>query len=108
MNERTKRPGWTPRRLLSLLMALIMTLSLLPTAALADELALESDLEFSKLSADENRSIFYQKGDGSSYADVYFNCKSFSPKAALAKISRSRLALKAMRGKISHVSIRLK
>ena len=35
MKERTSLARWTPRRLLSLLMALIMTLSLLPTAALA-------------------------------------------------------------------------
>ena len=35
MKERTTLARWTPRRLLSLLMALIMTLSLLPTAALA-------------------------------------------------------------------------
>ena len=36
MKERTSLARWTPRRLLSLLMALIMTLSLLPTAALAE------------------------------------------------------------------------
>lgn len=36
MNKRTEQTRWTPKRLLSLLMALIMTLSLLPTAALAD------------------------------------------------------------------------
>lgn len=35
MKERTSLARWTPRRLLSLLMAFIMTLSLLPTAALA-------------------------------------------------------------------------
>ena len=35
MNKRTEQTRWTPKRLLSLLMALIMTLSLLPTAALA-------------------------------------------------------------------------
>ena len=35
MKDRTTLARWTPRRLLSLLMALIMTLSLLPTAALA-------------------------------------------------------------------------
>lgn len=37
MNKRTEQTRWTPKRLLSLLMALIMTLSLLPTAAFADE-----------------------------------------------------------------------
>lgn len=37
MNKRTEQTRWTPKRLLSLLMALIMTLSLLPTAALAAE-----------------------------------------------------------------------
>lgn len=36
MNKRTEQTRWTPKRLLSLLMAFIMTLSLLPTAALAD------------------------------------------------------------------------
>ena len=35
MNKQAELTRWTPRRLLSLLMALIMTLSLLPTAALA-------------------------------------------------------------------------
>lgn len=35
MNKRTEQTRWTPKRLLSLLMALIMMLSLLPTAALA-------------------------------------------------------------------------
>lgn len=35
MNKRTEQTRWTPKRLLSLLMALIMTLSLLPTAAFA-------------------------------------------------------------------------
>lgn len=37
MNKRTEQTRWTPKRLLSLLMALIMTLSLLPTAAFAAE-----------------------------------------------------------------------
>lgn len=37
MNKRTEQTRWTPKRLLSLLMALIMTLSLLPTAAFADD-----------------------------------------------------------------------
>lgn len=36
MNKRTEQTRWTPKRLLSLLVALIMMLSLLPTAALAD------------------------------------------------------------------------
>ena len=35
MNKQAELTRWTPKRLLSLLMALIMTLSLLPTAALA-------------------------------------------------------------------------
>ena len=35
MNKRTEQTRWIPKRLLSLLMALIMTLSLLPTAAFA-------------------------------------------------------------------------
>lgn len=35
MNKRTEQTRWTPKRLLSLLMAFIMTLSLLPTAAFA-------------------------------------------------------------------------
>lgn len=35
MNKRTEQTRWTPKRLLSLLMALIMTLSLLPTAVFA-------------------------------------------------------------------------
>ena len=37
MNKRTELTRWTSKRLLSLLMALIMTLSLLPTAAFAAE-----------------------------------------------------------------------
>ncbi len=37
MNKHAELTRWTPRRLLSLLMALIMTLSLLPTAAFADD-----------------------------------------------------------------------
>lgn len=37
MNKQAELTRWTPKRLLSLLMALIMTLSLLPTAALAAE-----------------------------------------------------------------------
>ena len=37
MNKRTEQTRWTPKRLLSLLMALIMTLSLLPTAAFATD-----------------------------------------------------------------------
>lgn len=36
MNKQAELTRWTPKRLLSLLMALIMTLSLLPTAALAE------------------------------------------------------------------------
>ena len=40
MNKQAELTRWTPKRLLSLLMALIMTLSLLPTAALA---AISSD-----------------------------------------------------------------
>lgn len=35
MNKQAELTRWTPKRLLSLLMALIMTLSLLPTAAFA-------------------------------------------------------------------------
>lgn len=37
MNKQAELTRWTPKRLLSLLMALIMTLSLLPTAALATD-----------------------------------------------------------------------
>lgn len=37
MNKQAELTRWTPKRLLSLLMALIMTLSLLPTAAFADD-----------------------------------------------------------------------
>lgn len=37
MNKQAELTRWTPKRLLSLLMALIMTLSLLPTAAFAAE-----------------------------------------------------------------------
>lgn len=37
MNKQAELTRWTPKRLLSLLMALIMTLSLLPTAALAND-----------------------------------------------------------------------
>lgn len=37
MNKRTEQTRWTPKRLLSLLMALIMTLSLLPTAVFAND-----------------------------------------------------------------------
>lgn len=44
MNKRTEQTRWTPKRLLSLLMALIMTLSLLPTAAFADDNPNEWDL----------------------------------------------------------------
>ena len=43
MNKQAELTRWTPRRLLSLLMALIMTLSLLPTAALA---AISSDSKY--------------------------------------------------------------
>ena len=37
MNKQAELTRWSPKRLLSLLMALIMTLSLLPTAAFADD-----------------------------------------------------------------------
>lgn len=37
MNKRTEQTRWTPKRLLSLLMVLIMTLSLLPTAVFAND-----------------------------------------------------------------------
>lgn len=56
MNKQAELTRWTPKRLLSLLMALIMTLSLLPTAALAAE------GEISKIL---NLSDFYPIGEGS-------------------------------------------
>ena len=47
MNKRTEQTRWTPKRLLSLLMALIMTLSLLPpTTALATEVGNDATLVF--------------------------------------------------------------
>lgn len=45
MNKRTEQTRWTPKRLLSLLMALIMTLSLLPTAVFADDKPSEWNLD---------------------------------------------------------------
>ena len=50
MNKRTEQTRWTPKRLLSLLMALIMTLSLLPTAALAVDSILVSSGDGSQAS----------------------------------------------------------
>lgn len=49
MNKRTEQTRWTPKRLLSLLMALIMTLSLLPTAAFADDEGGDTVYEYSNL-----------------------------------------------------------
>ena len=49
MNKRTEQTRWTPKRLLSLLMALIMTLSLLPTAAFADDEGGDTVYEYSDL-----------------------------------------------------------
>lgn len=46
MNKRTEQTRWTPKRLLSLFMALIMTLSLLPTAALARDVGNDATLVF--------------------------------------------------------------
>lgn len=46
MNKQAELTRWTPRRLLSLLMALIMTLSLLPTAALATDVGNGETLTF--------------------------------------------------------------
>ena len=47
MNKQAELTRWTPKRLLSLLMALIMTLSLLPTAALAAEGEISKTLNLS-------------------------------------------------------------
>ena len=56
MNKRTEQTRWTPKRLLSLLMALIMTLSLLPTAAFADDNPNEWDLNNFKTTENESGS----------------------------------------------------
>ena len=60
MNKRTEQTRWTPKRLLSLLMALIMTLSLLPTAALAAsdyKVTVTNPLETSLLVGQESSDI---------------------------------------------------
>lgn len=61
MNKRTEQTRWTPKRLLSLLMALIMTLSLLPTAALAEasdyKVTVTNPLETSLLVGQESNEI---------------------------------------------------
>lgn len=49
MNKQAELTRWTPKRLLSLLMALIMTLSLLPTAAFADDEGGDTVYEYSNL-----------------------------------------------------------
>ena len=62
MNKRTEQTRWTPKRLLSLLMALIMTLSLLPpTTALAEasdyKVTVTNPLETSLLVGQESNEI---------------------------------------------------
>ena len=56
MNKQAELTRWTPKRLLSLLMALIMTLSLLPTAAFADDNPNEWDLDNFKTTENESGS----------------------------------------------------
>ena len=56
MNKQAELTRWTPKRLLSLLMALIMTLSLLPTAAFADDNPNEWDLNNFKTTGNESES----------------------------------------------------
>ena len=56
MNKQAELTRWTPRRLLSLLMALIMTLSLLPTAAFAADNPSEWYLDNFKTTKDEPES----------------------------------------------------
>lgn len=64
MNKQAELTRWTPKRLLSLLMALIMTLSLLPTAAFADD---DSKLEFDSKNwsdTDKNQTLVTAEAEG--------------------------------------------
>ena len=64
MNKQAELTRWTPKRLLSLLMALIMTLSLLPTAAFADN---DSKLEFDSKNwsdTDKNQTLVTAEAEG--------------------------------------------
>lgn len=68
MNKQAELTRWTPRRLLSLLMALIMTLSLLPTAAFAaDDSKDDSKLEFDSKKwsdTDKNQTLVTAEAEG--------------------------------------------
>lgn len=65
MNKQAELTRWTPKRLLSLLMALIMTLSLLPTAALAAEGEVSKILNLSDFNPiGEGRETWQNVSDG--------------------------------------------
>ena len=76
MNKRTEQTRWTPKRLLSLLMALIMTLSLLPTAAFADDEGGDTVYEYSKLlNANVSTEIYkwFNNNEECVHIDIYPN-----------------------------------
>lgn len=64
MNKQAELTRWTPKRLLSLLMALIMTLSLLPTAAFAAEGEDSQTLKLSDFTPMEGRETWYNVSSG--------------------------------------------
>lgn len=76
MNKRTEQTRWTPKRLLSLLMALIMTLSLLPTAAFADDEGGDTVYEYSNLlNANVSTEIYkwFNNNEECVHIDIYPN-----------------------------------
>ena len=76
MNKRTEQTRWTPKRLLSLLMALIMTLSLLPTAAFADDEGGDTVYEYSNLlNANVSKEIYkwFNNNEECVHIDIYPN-----------------------------------
>ena len=64
MNKQAELTRWTPKRLLSLLMALIMTLSLLPTAAFAAEGEDSQTLKLSDFTPMEGRETWHNVSSG--------------------------------------------
>ena len=64
MNKQAELTRWTPKRLLSLLMALIMTLSLLPTAAFADDGEDSKTLKLSDFTPMEGRETWHNVSSG--------------------------------------------
>ncbi len=64
MNKQAELTRWTPKRLLSLLMALIMTLSLLPTAAFAAEGEDSQTLKLSDFTPMEGRETWHNVSYG--------------------------------------------